>query len=107
MENVNMKTLVGAAVALGMMAGTPALALPYHHHRPIYVVHHAGPARVEAWRRGAYVPGRYRVTNYYVTDWETRRLHRPAAGYVWVRNDNGQFVLMGRRSGMIYEIVNP
>ncbi len=103
-----MKTIIGAALALGLLAGTPVVAQPYHHyhHRPVVVVHHTTRVVNEGWRQGWRVPGRYRVTNYYVNDWEARRLHRPAAGYVWVRNDNGQYVLMGARTGIIYEIVN-
>ena len=100
-----MKTIIGATLAFGLMAGTPALAQPHHHHRPV-IVHHPVRHVGEGWQRGWRVPGHYRVNNYYVTDWQSRRLHRPAPGYVWVRNDNRQYVLMGTDTGIIYEIVN-
>ncbi len=103
-----MKAFIGAALALGLLAGTPVVAQPYHHHhRPVVVAHHTTRYVGEGWRQGWRVPGHYRVNTYYVTDWGVHRLHRPAPGYVWVRNDDGQYVLMGTRTGIIYEIVNP
>ena len=99
-------TLAGAALALGLAATTPVMAQPHHHYRHPVVVHHTVRNVGEGWQRGYRVPGHYRVTNYYVNDWQAHRLHRPAPGYVWVRNDNRQYVLMGTDTGIIYEIVN-
>ena len=105
-----MKTLISAAVALGLVAAPAAMAHPWKHHRhyvPVRVYHRVvRPTTVVVWRQGGYVPVAYRTRTYYVTDWQTRRLHAPRPGYVWVRNDRQQYALMGMRTGIIYEIIN-
>lgn len=53
------------------------------------------------YRRGEYLPERYRVREYYVDDYERYHLYAPPRGYVWVHGDEGQFVLVAVATGLI------
>ena len=58
------------------------------------------------WSRGGRVPEAYRDDNHTVSDWRDRNLRAPAGGYVWIRNDSGQYVLASRHSGRIADVVD-
>jgi Ni/Co efflux regulator RcnB len=69
-----------------------------------YVMHDRG--RHEGWyKRGGYLPVRYRADRYYVTDWRTYRLRPPPRGYHWIRSDNSDFLLVAIATGIITDIV--
>ena len=53
-----------------------------------------------AWRRGDYMPGYYR-NSYRDVDWRYYRLREPPRGYRWVRDDRGEFLLVGIATGLI------
>jgi Ni/Co efflux regulator RcnB len=53
------------------------------------------------YRRGEYLPERYRVREYYVDDYARYHLYAPPRGYVWVHGDEGQFVLVAVATGLI------
>jgi Ni/Co efflux regulator RcnB len=53
------------------------------------------------YRRGDYLPERYRVREYYVEDYPRYHLYAPPPGYVWVRGDEGNFVLVAIATGLI------
>lgn len=53
------------------------------------------------YRRGDYLPDRYRVREYYVDDYARYHLYAPPRGYVWIRGDQGQFVLVAVATGLI------
>lgn len=55
------------------------------------------------YRRGEYLPERYRVREYYVDDYASYHLYAPPRGYVWVRGDDGQFVLVALATGLIVQ----
>ncbi|WP_233840351.1 RcnB family protein [Dyella sp. 2HG41-7] len=60
------------------------------------------------YRRGEYLPERYRGPDYYVVDYPRYRLYAPPQGYRWVRSDDGGFVLVAVATGLIInEILNP
>ena len=53
-----------------------------------------------AWRRGDYLPGYYR-DSYRDVDWRYYRLRPPPRGYHWVRDDRGEYLLVGIATGLI------
>jgi len=53
-----------------------------------------------AWRRGDYLPGYYRGA-YPDLDWRYYHLRQPPYGYRWVRDDRGEFLLVGIATGLI------
>lgn len=74
------------------------------HRGRYYIVHDRG--RHEGWyKRGGYLPPRYRETRYYVTDWRAHRLYAPPRGYRWVRSDNDDFLLVAIATGIITNII--
>lgn len=54
--------------------------------------------------RGKRAPWQYRQPQYYVNDWQTRKLSTPPRGYRWVRNDDNQFLLIAIASGIISQV---
>lgn len=57
--------------------------------------------RGHSWRRGEYLPPRYRGHDRYVRDWGRYRLSAPPRGYGYYRQDNGDFVLAAIATGLI------
>jgi len=55
------------------------------------------------YRRGDYLPERYRAREYYVDDYSRYHLYAPPRGYVWVHGDDGQFVLVALATGLIVQ----
>ena len=53
------------------------------------------------YHRGDYLPERYRMREYYVEDYPRYHLYAPPPGYVWVRGDEGQYVLVAMATGLI------
>ena len=53
------------------------------------------------YRRGEYLPERYRVREYYVDDYARYHLYAPPPGHRWVRGDDGEFVLVAIATGLI------
>lgn len=72
----------------------PPPAAYYGYYEPGY----------RAWRRGDRLPGYYR--NYYSgVDWRAYRLRPPPYGYRWVRDDRGEFLLVGIATGIILSAI--
>jgi Ni/Co efflux regulator RcnB len=59
----------------------------------------------QGYRRGERLPARYSSTEYYVTDYQRYDLREPERGYRWVRDDDGQFVLVAVATGIITDII--
>jgi Ni/Co efflux regulator RcnB len=57
------------------------------------------------WSRGDRLSAGYRNDQYVVSSWRSYDLRRPGRGYEWVRI-NHQFLLIGRRSGRIVDVVD-
>lgn len=57
-----------------------------------------------AWRRGDVLPSYYR-SHYYGVDWRAYRLRPPPRGYRWVRDDRGEFLLVGIATGVILSAI--
>ncbi|HET7329795.1 RcnB family protein [Dyella sp.] len=55
------------------------------------------------YRRGEYLPERYRVREYYVEDYGRYRLRPPPPGYGWYRSDDGEYVLVAIATGLIVQ----
>jgi len=56
------------------------------------------------WRRGDRIPAYYR--NYYSgVDYRAYRLRAPPRGYRWVRDDRGEFLLIGIATGVILSTI--
>lgn len=53
------------------------------------------------YRRGEYLPERYRVREYYVDDYARYHLYAPPPGHRWIRGDDGEFVLVAIATGLI------
>lgn len=53
-----------------------------------------------SWRRGDRLPYYYR-NSYRDVDWRYYHLRRPPHGYHWVRDDRGEFLLVGIATGLI------
>lgn len=53
-----------------------------------------------AWRRGDRLPMYYR-DSYRDVDWRYYHLRRPPRGYHWVRDDRGEYLLVGIATGVI------
>lgn len=59
-----------------------------------------------AFRRGERLPERYYSSReYYVTDYRRYHLREPERGYRWVRDDDGQLILIAVATGIIADIV--
>jgi Ni/Co efflux regulator RcnB len=52
------------------------------------------------WRRGDRLPAYYR-DSYRDVDWRYYRLRPPPRGYHWVRDDRGEYLLVGIATGLI------
>jgi Ni/Co efflux regulator RcnB len=56
------------------------------------------------WRRGDRLPGYYR--DYYApVDWRYHRLRPPPRGYHYVRDDRGDYLLVGIATGVILGVI--
>lgn len=53
-----------------------------------------------AWRRGDRLPAYYR-DSYRGVDWRYYHLRQPPRGYHWVRDDRGEYLLVGIATGVI------
>lgn len=58
------------------------------------------------WSKGDRLPDHLRQGQYVVSDWRQYNLRRPPHGYQWVRNDNGEYMMVFAVSGLIAEIVS-
>ena len=56
------------------------------------------------WRRGEVLPYYYR-SNYASVDWRAYRLSPPPRGCRWVRDDRGEFLLVGIATGVILSAI--
>jgi Ni/Co efflux regulator RcnB len=65
-----------------------------------------GAARVPHYRRGEYLPHQFRQRQYYVNDWNARRLYAPPQGYQWVQaDDSGDYLLVAMATGLIANLI--
>lgn len=69
--------------------------------------HWSSPSRHQAhrWARGQRVPTQYRSSRYVVTNYSQYHLRRPPRGYHWVRDDNGNYLLVAITSGIIADLL--
>jgi Ni/Co efflux regulator RcnB len=58
----------------------------------------------QAYRRGERLPDRYYSRTYYVTDYERYNVRRPDPGYRWVRDDDGQLIMIAIATGLIVDM---
>ncbi|MES1156159.1 MAG: RcnB family protein [Alphaproteobacteria bacterium] len=57
-----------------------------------------------AWGRGDRLPSYYR-SHYVVVDYRHEHLRRPPHGYHWVRDDRGEYLLVGIATGLIADLL--
>ncbi len=57
------------------------------------------------WRRGERVPSELRTRYVVVNDWRSHRLRPPPRGYHWVRDDRGEYILVGIATGLILSAI--
>ena len=58
-----------------------------------------------AWRRGDRLPRYYRDSYYEVRDYRRYRLRPPPRGYHYVRDDRGDYLLVGIATGVILGVI--
>jgi Ni/Co efflux regulator RcnB len=58
-----------------------------------------------SWRRGERLPPYYRSRYIVVRDYDRYRLRRPPRGYHWVRDDRGDYLLVGLATGIILSAI--
>lgn len=58
-----------------------------------------------AWRRGDRLPAYYRDSYYEVRDYRRYRLRPPPRGYHYVRDDRGDYLLVGIATGVILGVI--
>lgn len=58
-----------------------------------------------AWRRGDRLPGYYRDRYIVVRDYNRYRLRPPPRGYHYVRDDRGDYLLVGIATGVILGVI--
>jgi Ni/Co efflux regulator RcnB len=58
-----------------------------------------------AWRRGERLPPYYRSRYVVVDDYYRYRLRPPPRGYHWVRDDRGDYLLVGLTTGVILGLI--
>ncbi|NWG53751.1 MAG: RcnB family protein [Hydrogenophilaceae bacterium] len=73
---------------------------PAHYYR-----HHSYRPGYRAWRRGDRVPHYYRDRYVVVRDYHRYRLYDPPRGYHWVRDDRGDYLLVGIATGVILGLI--
>ena len=105
-----MKKLAGVGLALSLLCGgTAAQAFQtpgqvVRHDRQVVrhdrrVVRHERVA-ARRWSQGQRLPAGYFGPQYYVNDWQARRLPAPRAGYRWIRRDN-EYLMIAATTGLI------
>lgn len=57
------------------------------------------------WRRGDRLPSYYRDSYYEVRDYDRYDLRRPPRGYHYVRDDRGDYLLVGIATGIILGVI--
>jgi Ni/Co efflux regulator RcnB len=57
------------------------------------------------WRRGDRLPAYYRDSYYVVRDYDRYGLRRPPRGYHYVRDDRGDYLLVGIATGVILGVI--
>jgi Ni/Co efflux regulator RcnB len=114
------KTVIGATIALTLLASTAAVAQRdgRDHQSQTSDPRENNGGRLSPqgfddpnsdrphWSRGDRLPEQYRQDRYVVSDWRSHNLRTPPRGYRWVRNDNGQYLLAAIVSGVIADIVS-
>jgi Ni/Co efflux regulator RcnB len=58
-----------------------------------------------AWRRGDRLPAYYRDSYYVVRDYDRYHLRPPPRGYHYVRDDRGDYLLVGIATGVILGVI--
>ncbi|HVY87201.1 MAG TPA: RcnB family protein [Caulobacterales bacterium] len=59
----------------------------------------------QAWRRGERLPSYYRTHYVVVNDYRAHHLRPPPRGYHYVRDDRGEYLLVGIATGIIASII--
>lgn len=57
------------------------------------------------WRRGDRLPSDFRTRYVVENDWRGHHLRAPPRGYHWVRDDRGEYILVGIATGLILSAI--
>ena len=98
------RTIVFCCAAL---TASLALAQPAHpdsHWNPPGRNDHSSHMH-HHWARGQRIPSQYRGSRYVVTDYSRYHLRRPPRGYHWVRDDDGNFLMVAITTGVIASLL--
>jgi Ni/Co efflux regulator RcnB len=79
----------------------------WHYGRPpaTVVVHRGYAPGWHQWRRGDRLPSDFRTRYIVVNDWRGAHLRQPPRGYHWVRDDRGEYLLVGIATGLIASLI--
>ena len=79
----------------------------WHFGRPpATVIGHRGyAAGWHQWRRGERLPTDFRTRYVVIDDWRGAHLRPPPRGYHWVRDDRGEYLLVGIATGVILSLI--
>lgn len=78
----------------------------YHGPPPrAYYGHRTYRPYYRQWRRGDRLPAYYRQNYVVVHDYDRYRLRHPPRGYHWVRDDRGDYLLVGIATGVILGLI--
>jgi Ni/Co efflux regulator RcnB len=97
--NIVLATLTAAAP----LATVPVASAQQWRHGHNYD-RHRDDYRNHRWRRGERLPAYYH-RHYARVDWRRHHLRRPPRGYHWVRDDRGEYLLVGIATGVILSAI--
>lgn len=76
----------------------------WHYGRPPASIANYQPGW-RRWRRGDRLPYDFRTRYVVVNDWRAAHLRPPPRGYHWVRDDRGEYILVGIATGLILSAI--
>lgn len=109
-----MKTKLALAICAGLLLSSAAMATPSGSSpqsgdtvktvQTTTTVQHIN-GHDEVWyKEGGIVPVEYRGDTYAERHWQNEHLNDPDQGSHWIRGDNGDFLLVDDRTGVITSI---
>jgi Nickel/cobalt transporter regulator len=94
-KEINMNFLIGAAIALALLAGSASAQEFNDSHGKLPPVPHAASAADP-----------YQHIQFAVNDWRQRNLTAPPRGYHWVGNDSNRYLLVSIDNGIVLDECN-